>query len=222
MSADTQREVAIEIVRRMAAGDVDALHDLWDRHAGKMLRAASKLIRRLKFDEADLDAAGAVDLALFTICLAANRGKLDSLRDSDDFWRYFARILKGVIKDANDRRMARRRGGPGLRDLGDDPRGRQSAQPARHPPGRRIQRVDAGLDSFQSADPSTEDLVMAQDSYEAFAQRLESPLLRMILRYKFEEWTNIEIAAYLEISLSSVERKLVRIREKYELDHGKR
>jgi len=199
----------------MAAGQGEAFDGLWDRYDDRMVRAASVLIRRLKIDEADLDGEGAANLTLFKICRAANRGKLDTIKNSDQFWGYFARILERVVLDASDRQKARKRGGPGHHQ-DHSQQGNQEPTGAGVPSaGQALRRTDSDLDQLRSPLPAAEDLVLAQQDFEVFVERLADPLSRKILTLKLEHYTNVEICHRLDLSIWTVERKLSAIRRVY-------
>src|SRR5262249_48602761 len=100
-------------VREIGAGNDGALFALWDRYNEKMVRAATRLLRELRIDDAEYDADQAVNNTLFKLCQPANRAKLSSMKDSDEFWSFFAVVLEREILEVADYFARRKRGGAG-------------------------------------------------------------------------------------------------------------
>ena len=72
------------LVERFIAGDDDALGEYLARENPRLLRQAGRRIRLLRIDEADLDAEGALDVALANLCEARKRGSLATIKSEDE------------------------------------------------------------------------------------------------------------------------------------------
>jgi DNA-directed RNA polymerase specialized sigma24 family protein len=71
------------------------------------------------------------------------------------------------------------------------------------------------LDEIAGNEPTPEFCAAAIESFRNLLDQLSEPALRSIALMKMEGYTNEEIARQLDCSLSTVERKLRRIRHEW-------
>jgi DNA-directed RNA polymerase specialized sigma24 family protein len=198
-------ETSTLIIRRFAAGDDDALAKYLSHNKGRFVRSADRLIRQLEIDEADLDGEGAVDLALSKLSQAGQRKMLASIKNSDDFARLMTTVLCRVISDQKKCSEASRRGGDRAARLGGNGVG-GAAVP-------RFTRTEADLDSFQSPLPPAEDVFIAKNELRLLLERVGEPILRTIIKMRYEGFTRKEMAQSLGVSERTIQQKLANIRD---------
>jgi RNA polymerase sigma factor (sigma-70 family) len=181
----------------LKAGKQDASQKVWERYFDRLLRVASRQLgtapRRVA-DEED------VAISVFdSLCRGAAAGRFEQLRDRDDLWKLLTAISGMKAVDQIRRQTAQKRGGETLR--GESiVAGASASQPG-------------GFDQFMDAEPTPEFLALMNEQQQAMFQALPDDSLRHVARLRFEGYANEEIAAELDISLRSVERKLKVIRE---------
>ena len=78
------------------------------------------------------------------------------------------------------------------------------------------------LDQIDSDGPTPAEAALLNEALEHRFQMLKDPDLRQIALWKLEGYTNAEIAAQLECTLRTVERKLERIRTYWETARDER
>jgi RNA polymerase sigma factor (sigma-70 family) len=181
-------------INRLKLGEAEAAQKLWERYYHRLLGLARKKLqdapRRAK-DEEDV-----VQSAFKSFCLRAQAGQFPDLRDRDNLWPLLAVIT--ARKAANQRLHERRakRGG-----------GRVQVQSSEH----TTEEVSVFAEVIAD-EPSPEEAAIFYAELEKFMDSLEDPSHRVILLWKLEDRTNLEIARHLDCSLSAVERKLRLIR----------
>jgi DNA-directed RNA polymerase specialized sigma24 family protein len=74
------------------------------------------------------------------------------------------------------------------------------------------------LDRIDSDGPTPAEAALMNEALEHRFQMLKDPELRRIALWKLEGYTNPEIAAQLQCTVRTVERKLERIRAYWETD----
>ena len=183
---------------QLKQGDSEAATKLWDRFFDRLVNVARAQLTNANTrvrDEEDV-AAG----VLASLCQCANRGKLPSIENRDDLWHL---LLKWTRHDVIDhvRTVGRLKRGANqvrgdsvfLRD-GDD-----SLSPG-------------GFDLVESLEPTPAMLVEMEEQFSLLLNKIPDQLLRSIAVKKMEGFTNDEIAAGLELSPRTIERKLNLIR----------
>ena len=125
---------------------------------------------------------------------AAEQGRFPQLSDSTDLWRLLIAITQRKIsrRVRNDNRQKRR------------------------PLTKGASRLDpVELADVASNEPTPAFYVAAIDSFRDLIDRLGDPTLQSIALLKMEGYTNDEIGRQLACSVSTVERKLRRIRHEW-------
>ena len=174
-------------------GDQAAAQGLWETYFRRLVGLARGRLR-----DAPLRIADEEDVALNafdSFCRGAQAGRFPRLDDRHDLWQIL--VLITVRKAINLRNYeARRSRGMGriqsLTDLGPD-----------------------GLELIGSDEPSPELAAQLADEYRRLMDELGDRTLQIIAILKLEGYTNGEIAVRLGCVISTVERKLARIRGKW-------
>jgi len=220
MCTELLREDTTGIIRRFVAGQDDAIGQYCARHEGELVRAAGALIRRLGLAEVEIEAREAVNIALYRLFQARDRGTLAAIKDSDEFLKECLTMVRRVILKVKERSGTIKRGGGGS-GAGEKPR-RGSAKPDAHGTSRRVLRTEADLDQFYSDIAPPEDFVLGNEEVEGFLKVLGDADLQEILTMRLQECTEDEIARHLRVVPRTIKRKLAFIRltyEEYRLTH---
>ena len=182
----------------LKASDDEAAHALWRRYFAKLVGLARQRLgdspRRVA-DEQD------VALSVFkSLCEGLERGEFERLNDREDLWRLLAVITARKADQQIRWHLRQKRGGGNVRGdsvfLKDGEAG----------PG-------AGFDELVSSEPTPEFLAQLTEEHQRLVNLLPDETLRQIVKWKMDGWLNDEIAAQLNITTRSVERKVQRIRE---------
>ena len=107
--SDSNEGSISECFERLAAGDNNAVQQLWNRYFEQLLGVAKKQIGtvpRRAFDEED------VVLSVFE-CLreGAQDGRFDEMRDRTDLWKLLVAMTQQKATDRVRRELAQKRGG---------------------------------------------------------------------------------------------------------------
>jgi DNA-directed RNA polymerase specialized sigma24 family protein len=182
----------------LKAGDKAAADELCRRYFDQLVRLARKNLRaafRRVADEEDV-----VVSVLDGLCRGAQQGRFPLLSDRDDLWRLL--VVLTARKSANQIKHERRlkRGGGKVRG--------ESA----------LDRVNLGEDACGIVGvvhnvPGPATIAELKEGFQKLLASLGDEKLQQIAIWSMEGYTNVEIAAMLGRSLSSVDRKLRRIRE---------
>ena len=167
---------------------------IWERYFRDLLTLARNNLDkriRLRTDEED------VAQSMFkSFCLRQQRGEFD-LASRDDLWRLLVTI---TIRKARNAAKAQRRD---KRDVA-----REQTLSGGDETGSAVWV----LEQMEAADPSPAEAAVLNEALERRLQALADPELREIALWRLEGYTNGEIAARLDCTDRSVERKLARIR----------
>ena len=178
-------------------GDSQAVAGLWRRYFERLVRLA-----RQKLADAPRRVADEEDVALSafaSFCRAAQEGRFPDLKDRDDLWRLLITLTaqKAVDQVRHDHRI--KRGGGRVRG--------ESALRKRDQSG-----TDKAMDHVVGDSPTPEFAAMVAEQCARLLDCLNDDL-RPVAVAKMEDYTNQEIAAKLNCSLSTVERSLRVIRK---------
>ncbi|QDU62991.1 RNA polymerase sigma factor [Planctomycetes bacterium Pan216] len=188
----------VDHLKNLKAGSDDAARALWERYAGRLQRLADRrlgAIPRRASDEEDV-----VVSAFNSFCRRAVGGKFPQLETPEDLWKLLATITARKAASHREREQARKRGGGVVRSESafdharpdsDRSRGIENVSDRQLPPDRRVELAE---------------------QFDTLLDRLQDPVLRRIALFKLAGYRNDEIASELDVSLSSVERKLRCIR----------
>jgi DNA-directed RNA polymerase specialized sigma24 family protein len=187
---------------QLKAGDAPAVQPLWERYYRQIVGLARHRIAGLR-DRA----AGGEDLALsafHSFYQGFERGRFPRLEDRDDLWQVL--IMLTAQKAVSLRRRERR---------------------AKHGGGRvaHASELDTGapgqgvaLAEVMGRGPTPELAALVWEECQRLLAGLGGDELRAVAVSKMEGYTNEEIAARLGKSLATAERKLRRIRKRWEQD----
>jgi DNA-directed RNA polymerase specialized sigma24 family protein len=180
-------------ISALKQGDQSAAQRLWEAYFRRLVGVARARLRdasRRVADEEDV-ALNAFD----SFCRGALAGRFPRLDDRHDLWQIL--VLITVRKAVNLRIFeARQSRGTG-----------------------RIQSLTEltpdELETVGGDEPTPELAAQLAEEYQRLMERLGDSSLQNVARFKLEGYTNGEIAARLGCVISTVERKLARIRGKW-------
>ncbi|HLJ93538.1 MAG TPA: ECF-type sigma factor [Gemmataceae bacterium] len=187
---------------QLQAGDSAAAQNLWDRYfqrlAGLALKKFKDLPRRV-VDEED------VALSVFdSFCRGAQKGQFPALFDRDNLWALLVVLTsRKVLNVRRDERRLKRGGGLVRGEsalIG--PRGGQEAE--------------EGLNAVLAREPTPEFAAQMAEECRRLLNSLADVELRSIALWKMEGDTTEQIAAKLQRSPRTIERKLQLIRSRWE------
>jgi RNA polymerase sigma factor (sigma-70 family) len=181
-------------IKQLKDGDAEAAQRLWNRYYERLINLARKKLQdspRRASDEEDV-----VQSAFKSFCLRAQAGLFPDLRDRESLWPLL--VVMTARKAANQRKHERRakRGSGAVRTASDQ--GQDDAD---------------YFAQIIAQEPSPEDGAVFFAELERFMDSLDDPTHRVIVLWKLEERTHVEIARHLDCSLTSVERKVRLIRQ---------
>lgn len=179
-------------------GDEGAADSLWRRYFEKLVHLARHRLgdspRRVA-DEQD------VAMSVFkSLCEGVERGEFERLNDRDDLWRLLATITARKADQQVRWLMRQKRGGGEVR--GDSVFLKEGSE-----------NETPGFDGLASNEPTPEFLAQLTEEHQRLMNLLPDEGLRQIARWKMDGWLTTEIAAQLNITTRSVERKVQLIRE---------
>jgi RNA polymerase sigma factor (sigma-70 family) len=179
-------------IRGLKAGDAEAMQRLWDAYCKRLVRVARRQLatyRNLGADEED------VVLSVFdSLFRRAGDDQFSRLDDRSDLWQILVVITRR--KAVNLRKYARRQ---------------------KRGEGHAHLHLDdiAGL---VAREPDPEFAVQVAEECDRLLDQLEKPHLKSVALLKMEGYSNKEIAARLQRSVPTVERKLALIRKIWQND----
>lgn len=191
-------------IGELKAGRDDAAAELWKRYFRQVVDLAK---RRLEGFPNRIEDEEDVAVSVFdSLCEGAAAGRFTELSDRDDLWRLLVVITCYKSTDVKRRAGAQKRGGAQVRG--------ESVFNGAAAAG------SAGLDHVPAIEPTAEFLSEMNDSFFGLMGLLADGSLRDVARMRMQGYSNQEVAEALEMSVSSVERKLRLIRQKWsqELD----
>src|SRR5215468_4937032 len=167
---------------------------VWGRYFRELLALArNHLSARIRSREDEEDVLQSM---YKSFCIRQRRGDFD-LANRDELWNLLVRITLRKARNAANRHLQ------GRRDVR-----REDAEAADRPgedlPGTILDRID-------SDGPTPAEAALLNEALERRFQMLKDPDLRQIALWKLEGYTNAEIAARLDCTVRTVERKLARI-----------
>jgi RNA polymerase sigma factor (sigma-70 family) len=183
-------------IEGLKAGESADIDRLWERYFHRLVGLAATRLHghaRRDYDEEDVALS-----AFHSFCERVGRGQFPQVDDRNDLWRLLATITaRKAIKMIRHQSRLKRGGGHVVTE---------SAMMS--PEGG-----DDGVAQFLSREPAPEAAVQFAEDIDRLFANLDNPGLKTIALRKLEGYSSEEIAAELEISARSVDRKLQLIRE---------
>ncbi len=188
----------------LKAGDQEAVQKLWSRYRDELIRMAKRRLDGMPRGPADEE--DVLQSVLMSLCRAATAGRLDDVRNRDDLWWLLLAITRQKAVNLIRRETAQKRGSGRV----------VSALNWGSPNGLRDD-----LDHLVGDAPTPEILVAMEEQNRRLLSLLRDDQLRKVAMSRVEGYTVDEIAATLDISKRSVERKLQLIRNRWKRELGR-
>lgn len=193
----TNEPSSSSLILKLRTGDEEAAKILWDRFFAQLLtltRGRLHSSSRAMSDEEDI-----VLSAMNSFCVGIRDGRFPELSSRESLWRLLLTITLRKLADKQNYDSRSKR------DVG---RQISSGDPAHQ---------DEELHAFISREPNPEVAAECAEQIGRLLESLEHEDLKKIAMMKMEGYTNIEIGAVVECSLTSIERKLRTIRSIWSL-----
>jgi len=175
-------------------GDDEAVRRLWERYSRRLVALAKKKLQGAPLGVADED--DAANSAFYSFCRRAAQGQFPNLKDRTSLW---ALLMKLTAHKAADL----------LRRFGREKRPRPPLPPA------ESDNTPTDLDDIPGDELTPFEEVIMKEAFEVLLARLRDPVLRRVAVWKFEDFTNAEIATKLGCAVATVERRLKLIRMRW-------
>lgn len=192
MNNEEQPQSITLLFQQLREGDPDSANRLWERFFDKLVAYASSQMEhanRRVSDEEDI-ACG----VMTALCARADQCRLPTISNREDLWHILLSWTRHDVIDHVRRDKRQKRGGGNVR--GDS-------------------YYDSPLRSWSEAldsSPAPDLIAEMQEQYEGLLELLPNTVLREIAIDKMCGLTNGQIAAKLELTPRSIERKLALIR----------
>jgi DNA-directed RNA polymerase specialized sigma24 family protein len=186
------------LICQVKKGDAAAAQELFARYSRRLLGLA-----RAKLHGKDLriaDEEDVVSAALAGFFLGAERGQFTQLHDRDDLWHLLAKITVYKARRLVDEQERQKR----------RPGGARRSTPLQTLPGTPL--ADGSIGQIADPKPPADFEVLANQAVEHLLSRLQNARLRSIAVWKWEGYSNEEIASMLDCSSRTIARKLTLIR----------
>jgi RNA polymerase sigma factor (sigma-70 family) len=183
---------------RLKAGDQAAATKLWERYSGRLVTLARQRLRgspRRAADEEDV-----VLSAFDSFCRRAEAGCFPQLDDRDDVWNLLLTIVWRKADKLRRHEGRQKRGAGAVR--GDSGLGGAEDSTAQA----------GGMAAVADDEPTPEEAALCAEEFNRLLALLPDPGLRRIALLRFEGYANAEIAQEVRCVVSTVERRLKRIR----------
>jgi RNA polymerase sigma factor (sigma-70 family) len=187
-------------VHRLSTGDERAAQQIWEAYFDKLMRLARRRLEGMPRRDADEE-----DVALSAMnsfFSGAKAGRFPQLNDRTDVWKLLVTITLRKAFARQKRHHAEKRGG-----------GRQRGESVFH---SDADAESAGIEQYLAKDPTPEAVAIMTETCNDLLNQLGDETLRTIALYKFEGYTNEEIAQKIGCVERTVERKMARIRDKWD------
>lgn len=183
----------------LQAGDREAVQELWQRFASRLIGLARARLRTAPCRAADEE--DAVLSAFDSFCRGAEQGRYPQLNDRGDLWNLLVAITVRKVSDQVLHEKRQKRGGGAV--LCEADLGGQSDRA----------RV---LDDLIGSEPTPQLAAEMAEQFQRLLASLPDADLRSIALWKMEGYTNEEIALKLDCARSTVQRKLLLIQARWE------
>ncbi len=201
MTVDMSVGSVTHLLEQLRDGEASAAQQaLWERYFHRLAGVArTKLapVARRAADEEDVALS-----ALNSFFQATQQGRYPELRDRTELWPLLARITICKALKQRERELTAKRGGGAVR--GDSA--------VNVPPWNNSANAQDGFDQFLASEPTPDSIVELEELVGGLMRKLQNSTLRKVAELKLSGHVNREIAAKLEVTERTVERKLLRIR----------
>jgi RNA polymerase sigma factor (sigma-70 family) len=189
-------------ISQLKQGDQSAAQRLWERYVEQLLRLARKKLGRTSRRVVDDDD---VANAAFAGCIRGIAvGRFPRMNDRNDLWQVLVMLTERKSADHRRRALAAKRGGGAVRG---DSVFAGIAQEA---------SSLGGFSQVVDSAPTPAFAAQAGEELQRLLKLLENDTLRQLALAKMEGYSNQEIARKLDMSISSIERKLRLIRQTWQ------
>lgn len=194
-------------IAQVKLGDDDAAQKLWQRYHEPLLSLAANVLRSATRREADEE--DVVQEAFDAFFRAARDGQLHEGTDRDDFWALISKITVNRAKDHRRRPLRQKRGQGKVR-------GESALDSPLEADARR------GLEQIADARSRNDESIRAlvEELCQMF-DRLGETQVAEIVGLRAANWTLLEIAQQLDITVATVRRKLRLMAERLERELAK-
>lgn len=185
-------------IERLKAGDAQAAEALWERYFTRLVGLARRKLRSTPCGVKDEE--DAVIDAFDSFYRGVQQGRFPRLSTDQDLWQVLLMLTaRKSVNQAKHIRRAKRGGGLVQGEAAIDA-------------GSNVEKGARGLDYLIGDEPSPEFAATMTEEFRRLLHGIEDDHTRLIAFWKFEGRSNSEIAAALDCSLTSVERKLRMLR----------
>lgn len=182
------------VLARLRQGDQHAAFEIWGQYFQRLVAVARSRIRNSR--QRIIDGEDVASVALTCLITGASDGKFEQLQNRDDLWQML--VVIAVRRSCNV-----------YRDTRHDPAGESVLT------GVSSDDFVLGVSTVVSSEPTPEQLVCYGEMYGQLSGTLDDEL-RRIAELRLQGYSTQEIADRLGIIQRSVQRKLQRIRQKWE------
>lgn len=187
-------------IAHLKDGDQDAVQQIWNRYAERLVRVAQQHLRDVPKRFADEeDVASSVFQSL---CRGAAAGRFENVKDRDDLWWLLLSITKQKAVNFKRRATALVRGGGQTQTEADLVGGDNDFQ--------------FSLDQLICDEPTPDFLAMLNERFEHLMSLLRDDTLRRIASMRIEGYTMQEVADSMGTALRTIERKVQLIRKRWQ------
>lgn len=190
-------------IEQIAEGNEEAAQRLWETYYDRLVGLVRKKLADTPRRVADED--DVVLSAFNSFCRRAADGEFPKLADGDGLWRLFMTIANRKAVAYLRYMHRQKRGGGAVR--GESAFAEQNANDS---------QPDPGIEQVASPEPTPEFAAQMAEQCEVLFKALDDSSLRVVAVMKLEGFNNEEIGQSLECSIATVERKLARVRKKWE------
>lgn len=187
----------------LKAGRKEAADELWTLYFDRLVQVAKRRLTGVPKRVADEED---VAVSVFkSLCAGADRGRFAAHVRRDDLWRLLLHLTRQKAADYVREQTRQKRGGGEVRG---DSVFRQAGDNS----------AAGDMAQFAIDEPTPEYLVMMNEEHARLLELLPDDALRDVAIRRMEGDSNEEIAAALNVSVRSVERKLKLIRGSWEYE----
>ena len=189
--------VVTQWIVRLKQGDEDAAAEIWNRFRKQILGYAKSRLARVSARQRFSDEDDLANSVFFCLLKGIDEGRFNQLSSSEDLWKLIVKITCNKAVDVVRKENADRRGGGSVR-------------------GESVFSAEGnGLDGAPGSFGEIPSPHALEQTFQELLQELPDDVLRQIAKLQLQGYTQEEIATELEISVSSIQRKLGLIRKKW-------